>query len=57
MNIETLFSIVPSYCIRFWHSLLAIQGNGGIDEDWFHAAAEHGNVSVGGEVALVGVGA
>ena len=42
----------------FRHSLLTVQRNGRIDEDRLRAAAEHGDVSVGGavahDVALVG---
>ena len=36
---------------------MTIQRNRGVDEDWFHAAAEHGNVSVGADVTFVGDGA
>ena len=34
-----------------YYSLLTVQRNGGIDEDRLRAAAEHGDVSVGGAVA------
>ena len=37
-------------CMRYY-SLLTVQRNGGIDEDRLGAAAEHGDVSVGGAVA------